>query len=151
MADFVQDLFSSVLVRVLSAVVLLVGVLFVWVAPAAQERFFPVIEPGSSRLISHTLNDDGWTEIQVVFTKNYNCRSIAPETEWFYTLSDGSIGPIAWGAALNSHSPEGVVVSPALRLHIPPQAVSVLARVLYNCGLPWMVYATIGPFDYPFV
>lgn len=149
MSEFLDDLLNSVLIRLLSAGLILVGVIIVWIAPAAQQMWFPVIAPDSARIISHFVDGDGWTNFRVTFKKNYDCRSSAADTEWFFIDTDGSVGILPWAAATNSHSPSGIVISPALRVDLPVEAVSFFARVLYDCGLPWKVYAVIGPFKLP--
>lgn len=146
-----DDLFRAVWIRIASAMVLVIGWIGYLIAPGFQEQFFPVIAPGSSQVISSYVDADGWTNIQITFQKLRNCRSVAEKTEWFFKNEEGHIGVMPWDAAINSHSPRGVVISPALRMKVPDEAVSIFARVLYNCDLPWEVYATLGPFPYPIV
>ncbi len=139
----------SVWLRVISAALVVTGLGVVWIAPTVHERFFPVIQPGSSRITEHYLEPDGWTTFRLTFKKNYDCRSIAESTEWFWTDTDGQIGVLPWSAATNSHSPAGVVISPALRVLLPANAVNFYARVLYDCNLPWKIVGVLGPFDLP--
>ena len=149
MVNQINDFLNSIWLRLFSAAIVVTGVVIMWVGPAVQEGLFPVIEPGSSKLKTHVLDPDGYTSLTFTFLKNYDCHSISEDAEWFYTDSDAQIGVMPWRAASNSHSPQGVVVSPRLSVLIPPDAVNMFLRVHYDCGLPWQVYGVIGPFMLP--
>lgn len=144
MARLISELFRAVWIRILSAGVLVVGWLGYVVAPGVQEQFFPVIAPGSAKIAARSIDADGWTSFSLTFRKNYDCKAI--EAEWFYTDPDGLVGILPWHVAVFTHSPSGQVRSPPLMVLLPSDAVNFFSRVVYDCGQPWRVYSTLGPF-----